>query len=33
MSFGGVEDVGNLAPVMRCAYFFGGEEMNGFRGK
>ncbi len=33
MSFGGVEDVENLTPAMRCAYFFGEEEMNGFRGK
>lgn len=30
---GGVEDVENLAPAMRCVYFFGEEEMNGFRGK
>lgn len=33
MSLGGVGDVENLAPAMRCAYFFGGEEVNGFRGK
>lgn len=33
MSFGGVGDVENLTPAMRCAYFFGEEEMNGFRGK
>lgn len=33
MSRGGVEDVEKLTPAMRCAYFFGGEEVNGFRGK
>lgn len=33
MSLGGVEDVENLTLEMRCAYFFGGEEVNGFRGK
>ena len=26
MSFGGVEDVENLTPAMRCAYFFGEEK-------
>ena len=26
MSVGGVGDVENLTPVMRCAYFFGEEK-------
>ena len=33
MNLEGVEDVENLTPAMCCAYFFGGEEVNGFRGK
>lgn len=33
MSRGSVRETEKLTPAMRCAYFFGGEEVNGFRGK
>lgn len=33
MSLRSVREAENITPAMRCAYFFGGEEVNGFRGK
>lgn len=33
MSRGSVREAENLTLEMRCAYFFGWEEVNGFRGK